>query len=212
MNMKSTLSAILRLTPVLALFAPLGLLAQDTSAVDEAVRLEAFTVTGSNIKGIDTEKIMPVTVVTAEDFTAAGYGTIAEFIEALPFSSNLSINDSETGPNGARGDVATINLRNLGAGRTLVLLNGRRMAAYGVTPGTPPVQFVNVNSIPRSAVKRVEVLRDGASAVYGSDAIGGVVNWILKDDFSGYDTSLRYAWDNTEPSELRQSCRCDLVA
>jgi iron complex outermembrane recepter protein len=202
MNMKSTLSAILRLTPVLALFAPLGLLAQDTSAVDETVRLEAFTVTGSNIKGIDTEKVMPVTVVTAEDFTAAGYGTIAEFIEALPFSSNLSINDSETGPNGARGDVATINLRNLGAGRTLVLLNGRRMAAYGVTPGTPPVQFVNVNSIPRSAVKRVEVLRDGASAVYGSDAIGGVVNWILKDDFSGYDTSLRYAWDNTAIREL----------
>lgn len=200
--MKFLPSAILRLTSLLAILTPSAVWGQDKPETDETVRLEAFTVTGSNIKGIDTEKTLPVTVVTAEDFAEAGYGTISEFIEALPFSTNLAINDAETGPNGARGDVATINLRNLGAGRTLVLLNGRRMAAYGVTPGTPPVQFVNVNMIPRAAVKRVEVLRDGASAIYGSDAIGGVVNWILHDNFSGYDTSLRYAWDNTTIREL----------
>lgn len=199
-NMKYSL---VRLISVLSALAPVAAFAQNVPpAADETVKLEEFTVTGSNIKGIDTEKTLPVSVVTADDLTAAGYGTISEFIEAMPFSTNLSINDSETGPNGARGDVATINLRNLGAGRTLVLLNGRRLTAYGVTPGTPPVQFVNVNSIPRAAVKQVEILRDGASAIYGSDAIGGVVNWILKDNYTGTDTTLRYSWDETTLREL----------
>lgn len=195
---------LVRLISVLSVLAPLPVLAQNVppAQADETVQLEAFTVTGSNIKGIDTEKTLPVTVVSFDDLTAAGYGTISEFVEALPFSTNLSINDAETGPNGARGDVASINLRNLGAGRTLVLLNGRRMAAYGVTPGTPGVQFVNINAIPRSAVKQVEILRDGASAIYGSDAIGGVVNWILKDNYSGYDASVRYSWDTTTLREL----------
>lgn len=196
--------SLTRLISVLSVLAPLPVLAQNPppAPAEETVQLETFTVTGSNIKGIDTEKTLPVTVVSFDDLTAAGYGTVSEFIEALPFSTNLSINDSETGPNGARGDVASINLRNLGAGRTLVLLNGRRMAAYGVTPGTPPVQFVNVNAIPRSAVKRVEILRDGASSIYGSDAIGGVVNWILKDNYSDYDASVRYSWDTSTLREL----------
>ncbi|MCB1105166.1 MAG: TonB-dependent receptor [Opitutaceae bacterium] len=195
---------LVRLISVLSVLAPLPVLAQNVPPpqTDETVQLEAFTVTGSNIKGIDTEKTLPVTVVSFDDLTAAGYGTISEFVEALPFSTNLSINDAETGPNGARGDVASINLRNLGAGRTLVLLNGRRLAAYGVTPGTPGVQFVNINAIPRSAVKQVEILRDGASAIYGSDAIGGVVNWILKDNYSGYDASVRYSWDTTTLREI----------
>lgn len=200
--MKHPIRVSVRLTSVLCLVAALEVRAQDVSPAEEPVELETLTVTGSNIKGIDTENTLPVSVVTAEDLSAAGYGTISEFIEALPFSTNLSINDSETGPNGARGDVGTINLRNLGAGRTLVLLNGRRMTAYGVTPGTPPVQFVNVNSIPRSAVAKVDVLRDGASAIYGSDAIGGVVNWILKENYTGSDASLRYSWDTTTLREL----------
>lgn len=155
--------------------------------------MEAFTVTGSNIKGIGTERTLPVTVITADNITAAGINTMTELVETLSFSTNVSINETATGPNDARGDVSTINLRNLGAGRTLVLLNGRRMSAYGVTPGTPPVQFVNVNAIPLGAISQVEVLRDGASAIYGSDAIGGVVNTILKKNYSGFDVSARYA-------------------
>jgi outer membrane receptor protein involved in Fe transport len=165
-----------------------------SAANSEPVTLDAFTVTGSNIKGVDTEKTLPVTLLTLADIEMSGVSTMSELVETLPFSTNVSINETATGPNDARGDVSTLNLRNLGAGRTLVLLNGRRMSAHGVTPGTPPVQFVNVNSIPFNAVQQVEVLRDGASAIYGSDAIGGVVNWILKKNYDGFDVSARYAF------------------
>lgn len=173
------------------------------TASDEPIRIEAFSVTGSNIKGVDTEKTLPVTVITADHITTSGISTMTELVETLPFSTNVSINETATGPNDARGDVSTINLRNLGAGRTLVLLNGRRMSAYGVTPGTPPVQFVNVNAIPIGAIEQVEVLRDGASAIYGSDAIGGVVNTILKKNYDRFDLSARYAFatDGGSPRE-----------
>jgi len=200
--MNYSVSALFRLASALALLVPMVASAQTAASTDETVRLEAFTVTGSNIKGVDTEKALPVTLVLAEDLKNAGYGSMAEFIEALPYSTNLDINDSQTGPNSARGDVATINLRNLGAGRTLVLLNGRRMSAYGVTPGTPPVQFVNINAIPLGAVQQVEILRDGASAIYGSDAIGGVVNTVLKRSYDGFESSVRYAYDETSIREL----------
>ena len=173
------------------------------AGADEPVTLDVFTVTGSNIKGVDTEKTLPVTLITTDDISMSGVSTMTELVETLPFSTNVSINETATGPNDARGDVSTINLRNLGAGRTLVLLNGRRLSAYGVTPGTPPVQFVNVNAIPFGAVQQVEVLRDGASAIYGSDAIGGVVNTILKKNYDGFDVSARYAFaaDGGSPRE-----------
>ncbi len=172
-------------------------------AGEESVALEKFVVTGSNIRGVNTEKTLPVTVITADDIKDAGIGTMSELVESLPFSTNVSINETSTGPNDARGDVSTINLRNLGSGRTLVLLNGRRLSAYGVTPGTPPVQFVNVNAIPLGAIEQVEVLRDGASAIYGSDAIGGVVNTILKKTYDRFDVSARYAFaaDGGSPRE-----------
>lgn len=184
----------------LALLGPLVASAQapktPTTAADDALQLEAITVTGSNIKGVNTEKALPMTVFLSDDFKNSGVGSMAELVEAMPFSTNVSINDSTTGPNDARGDVSSINLRNLGAGRTLVLLNGRRLSAYGVTPGTPPVQFVNVNAIPLGAVQQIEVLRDGASAIYGSDAIGGVVNTLLKKNYQGFEATTRYAFGN----------------
>lgn len=187
---------------LLALALVAGAFAQSSSpAQSGTVEMEAFTVTGSNIKGVDTEKTLPVTVITGQDIKDAGFGSLAEVIEAMPYSANVSINETTTGPNDARGDVSTINLRNLGAGRTLVLLNGRRLSAYGVTPGTPPVQFVNVNAIPFGAVQQVEVLRDGASAVYGSDAIGGVVNTILKQDYDGFQADARLAFGDPAPRE-----------
>ena len=177
--------------------------APDATASDDIVRMEAFRVTGSNLRVAEQEKALPVTILVNDEMARAGHTTLSEVIEALPFSSNVSINETATGPNDARGDVSTINLRNLGAGRTLVLLNGRRLSAYGVTPGTPPVQFVNVNAIPLGAVQQVEVLRDGASAVYGSDAIGGVVNTILKTDYDGFSANARYsaATDGGSPRE-----------
>lgn len=207
--MKTKLARSLRLALAASAGATVGL-AQAAAPVaptsppgDETVRLDAFTVTGSNIKGVDTEKTLPVTLITAEDIRVSGVSTMTELVETLPFSTNVSINETATGPNDARGDVSTINLRNLGAGRTLVLLNGRRLSAYGVTPGTPPVQFVNLNAIPFGAVEQVEVLRDGASAIYGSDAIGGVVNTILKKNYDGFEVGGRYTFasDGGSPRE-----------
>lgn len=172
-------------------------------AAGEVVQLEAMAVTGSNIAGVDTEKTLPVTVITADDIAVTGANSMSQLVETLTVSTNVSINETATGPNDARGDVSTINLRNLGAGRTLVLLNGRRLSAYGVTPGTPPVQFVNINAIPFAAVQQVEVLRDGASAIYGSDAIGGVVNTILGRKYQRFDVSVRheFAADGGSPRE-----------
>lgn len=172
---------------------------------EETFELDDLVVTGSNIGGIEVQKNLPITVVSAADVEAQGIGSMAELISSIPFSTNVEIDETATGPNDARGDVSTINLRNLGAGRTLVLLNGRRLSAYGVTPGTPPVQFVNINSIPVGAIGQVEILRDGASAIYGSDAIGGVVNMILNKDYDSTEISMRYAGGNDGPKEFNVS-------
>jgi outer membrane receptor protein involved in Fe transport len=199
--MTITSNVLLRLGAIVALLAPAAY-AQTAPAAADTVKLETFTVTGSNIKGVDTEKSLPVTVVTADDFARAGLANLSDLVEMLPYSTDVTINDGGTGPNDARGDVSTINLRDLGADRTLVLLNGRRMSAYGVTPGTPPVQFVNINAIPLGAVQQVEVLRDGASAIYGSDAIGGVVNTILRKNYDKFEASTRYAAGDPAPKEF----------
>jgi outer membrane receptor protein involved in Fe transport len=181
--------------------AETGKTANSTTADDETIIIDAVTVTGSNIKGVNTEKTLPITVVTADEVRDTGISSMAELVESMPYSTNVSINEASTGPNDARGDVSTINLRNMGASRTLVLLNGRRMSAYGVTPGTPPVQFVNINSIPLGAIQQVEVLRDGASAIYGSDALGGVVNTILKKNYEGFESNVRYAFGDKGSEE-----------
>lgn len=193
------------------LAAPLAALAVSATALaqtapsapvsGEVTSLEVFSVTGSQLKGIDTEKVLPVSVFSAQDLAITGITTMTEFVEALPYSSGVNINEATTGPNDARGDVTSVNLRNLGAGRSLVLLNGRRLSAYGVTPGTPPVQFVNLSAIPFGAIQQVEVLRDGASAVYGSDAIGGVMNTILRKNYDGFGAAARYSGGSSAPDE-----------
>src|SRR5262249_52170985 len=106
-----------------------------------------------------------------------------------------------------RGDTASINLRALGTGNTLVLLNGRRMVNH---PGTQtenlvPVVTVNTNSIPVSGVERVEVLLDGASAIYGADAVAGVVNTVLKTDFEGLTGEFTYGSEDGAPGEFSAS-------
>ena len=168
---------------------------------DEPVLLEEYNVTGSNIPRTAEEDILPISSFRSEDFQVIGAATVSEILETIPYSQNITINETETGANGARGDVTTINLRNLGSGRSLVLINGRRMAAHGVTPGTPPVAFVNLSSIPAAAIEQIEVLRDGASAIYGSDAIGGVLNTRLKRDYTGTDLSVRFSF--SDPSRLQ---------
>ncbi|WP_414660468.1 TonB-dependent receptor plug domain-containing protein [Horticoccus sp. 23ND18S-11] len=157
---------------------------------EEVVALQSFVVTGSNIKRLDMEKIVPVTVLGFEAMTARNAFTPVDMLTSLPQLTSLPENETRTGSSGARGDNANINLRNLGATGTLILINGRRMAVNPMTAGLS--QAVNVNQLPTQGVERVEVLRDGASAIYGSDAVGGVVNYVMRRDFRGAEATLRY--------------------
>lgn len=144
--------------------------------------LEAVTITGSNIKRVDAETASPITVIKREDIERSGKQTIAEVIRSLPVDNNGSISNNFSG--GFASGAAGVSLRGLAVNSTLVLVNGRRLAPYGLGDDGQR-NFVDLSSIPLDAVERVEVLKDGASAIYGSDAIAGVVNIILRSDFKG---------------------------
>ncbi|CAB0150722.1 Vitamin B12 transporter BtuB [Pseudidiomarina piscicola] len=158
---------------------------ENTQQNEEAEKVERIQVTGSSIKRTAMEGDLPLTVISREDIDAQGITSAEQLLLQLNVASNSNdnlasntgiVSGEERGNNGA----STANLRQQGAGSTLVLLNGRRTATHGLKG-----RSVDLNSIPFSAIERVEVLRDGASAVYGTDAIGGVINFILKKDFQG---------------------------
>ncbi|RUO26207.1 hypothetical protein CWE09_05685 [Aliidiomarina minuta] len=147
---------------------------------EEAAAVERIQVTGSRLNRSALEGATPVTVINREDIDATGFASVADVLRSSSF--NVSGSFREDSGTTAQGQ-ATMNLRGLGSNRTLVLLNGRRM------PGSPVLdgQSQNLNAIPFAAVERIEILSDGASAVYGSDAIGGVINIILRSDFEGVE-------------------------
>jgi iron complex outermembrane recepter protein len=156
-----------------------------TSADLAAQKVEKIEVTGSNIKRVDAETVAPVQVITREDIERSGKLTIAEVIRELPTNNN-SFNETFT--NSFSPGSSGVSMRGLGMKATLVLINGRRMANYGFAQNLQDT-FVDLNSIPTSAIERVEILMDGASAIYGADAIGGVVNIILRKDYKGVQLS-----------------------
>tara|TARA_B100001057_G_scaffold460946_2_gene512504 strand:+ start:3081 stop:5912 length:2832 start_codon:yes stop_codon:yes gene_type:complete len=162
---------------MLATFS-LGVVAQE-----EDSDVEEVVVTGSKIKSSDLYSFAPVTEITAEDIAVTGKASIGEILLELPSQgSGLS----RTYNNGGSGAVR-IDMRHLGSGRNLILVDGRRW----VNSGQGANGSVDLNSIPSAMVERVEILRDGASAVYGSDAIAGVINIITKDDYSGTDATYQ---------------------
>lgn len=157
---------------------------------------EVVVVTGSRIEGAKAAGDLPVSVLTAERIAATGSVSGDDLFRSIPQAGDVQFQESRTtgNLNDARGDNSSINLRNVGTGNTLALLNGRRMI---LTPGTQtenfvPVQTANTNSLPVGAISRVEVLRDGAAAIYGADAVAGVVNVVLDKRFSGLRADLRY--------------------
>lgn len=173
------------ITPILAgsTLLLVGAVASSSAfAQEQATNLDRITVTGSNIPRTNTETPSPVQVVTRQEIDRTGKTTVAEYLQTLTADGAGSI--PKTFGNGFAGGGAGISLRGLGAGSTLVLLNGRRMATYGLADDGQKV-FTDLSTIPLDAVERVEVLKDGASAIYGSDAIAGVVNIILRSDFQG---------------------------
>ncbi|MEO5692389.1 MAG: TonB-dependent receptor [Usitatibacter sp.] len=158
-----------------------------TSAhAQQAQKVERIEVTGSNIKRVDQETVAPVEIITRDQIERTGQATVAEVLRNIPSNSGGSFGESFA--NSFASGAAGISLRGLGQKTTLVLLNGRRTAGYGFAQNLQD-SFVDLNSIPSAAVERIEILKDGASAVYGSDAIAGVVNVILRKDYKGLEVS-----------------------
>lgn len=178
----------------------------EASAPESSEQLvqDTVIVTGSNIAGASDSGAIAVSTYGAEELAALGGVSTGELLQNLPQAGSFEINDAADGPNDARGDVATVNLRGLGTGNTLILLNGRRITAHGINQdiGAVPRQITNVNAFPAAAINRVEVLRDGASALYGSDATAGVVNTILSADYDETRLTYRQSWlEGTESGD-----------
>jgi iron complex outermembrane receptor protein len=157
------------------------------TGLPQVMLLEEIVVTGTNIRGIENNTA-PVTVLTREYIDATGYSTAAKLLESVTQNFSLATQYGSNVPNVSGGNTeqgSSVNLRGIGEGTTLVLLNGRRLA-----PGFRSAA-VDISALPLSAIERVEILPDGASALYGSDAVGGVVNFILREDFEGAETRAR---------------------
>ena len=162
--------------------------------------VEEVVVTGSQIKGAKITGVLPVSVLSADDIEAIGPEDGTELLENIAEQGINYFTEAESdsgGVNSARGDVGAYNLRNMGVGNTLVLLNGRRLvnnAGYQTEllgGDFVPTMSVNSNLIPTNALDRVEVLKDGASAIYGADAVAGVINNVLQTDFTGFEVNFR---------------------
>ncbi len=152
----------------------------------EAQELQRVEVTGSRIKRIDTETPSPVQVITREQIERSGAQSVTEILTRAP-AANVGSFDENAISSFTPG-AGSASLRGLGPQATLVLINGRRVSPFGFASGGQTT-FVDINQIPIDAVERIEVLLDGASAIYGSDAIGGVINVILRRNFNGLQAS-----------------------
>ena len=172
----------------LAIAAVTAALGQTALAQDEM--LEEVIVTGSFIKGAATDAPSPVSVINRENLLQQGSPSTIDIVANLPFSSGTE-NQTNQFASGNTAGTANINLRGLGLSRTLVLMNGRRMvtAAAQANDGSA---FVDINTIPALAINRIEVLKDGAAATYGSDAVAGVANFNTRHNFVGVEISGSY--------------------
>jgi iron complex outermembrane receptor protein len=157
---------------------------QDTVPV---VNLGKIEVTGSHIPRIEGESGLPIQIITREELINGGVQTMQELLERISANQSLGGFNEAQGLNSNKPGFTAASLRGLGFVRTLILLNGRRLAPYAAGGYS-----VDLSAIPASALERVEILKDGASAVYGSDAIGGVINFILRKDFQGVEVNANY--------------------
>ncbi|MEO6363118.1 MAG: TonB-dependent receptor plug domain-containing protein, partial [Caldimonas sp.] len=158
--------------------------------------LERVEITGSSIKRIDAETALPVQVITREQIQKTGATNVEQLLQTISSISSSGGLTAASASGATTGGISAISVHGLTSIRTLVLINGRRIAPYGIGFVGDSVS-VDVNSIPLAAIERVEVLKDGASAIYGSDAIAGVVNFILRQDFKGVEVTGEYG-DTTQ--------------
>lgn len=181
-------------------------LAAPAFAADEANKdqdVERLEVIGSHIKRTDVEGANPVLTISRDQIDKSGYNNLQQLLEKMPATGNGTFstrgNNQDSTANGAAG----ISLRGFGADATLVLINGRRVGVSSFAENVA-TSFVDVNNIPVSAIERIEVLKDGASALYGSDAVAGVVNIVLRKDFEGKELNVGYG-DTTDTNSQEET-------
>jgi len=153
--------------------------------------LEEIVVTGTHIRGSSTEAPVPVSVISRVDIEMLGAPTVTDIANDLPWASGNENRSNALGAQNNNTGAANINLRGLGLGTTLILFNSKRMA-HQATVSTGGSAFVDINYMPSIMLERVEVLKDGAAALYGSDAVAGVVNFIPREDFAGAEIQVNY--------------------
>lgn len=164
-------------------------------------QVENVVVTGSRIaRSSDFENPSPVITVDRESIENSGYNNVQQLMEKMPSNGSGAFSTRGNNQDSTANGAASISLRGLGADATLVLVNGRRVAINSFAEGIT-TNFVDINSIPVAAIERIEVLKDGSSAIYGSDAVAGVVNIILRKDFEGFETSVSYGADGSDYDE-----------
>ncbi|HKX88843.1 MAG TPA: TonB-dependent receptor, partial [Sphingopyxis sp.] len=183
--------------------------AGEAVVAEEEPAAEDIVVVGTRIEGARVTEALPVVVVNQDKLDAIGAVSGDELIRNIPQMGDVSFNPGNNAQtsNAARGDVGSVNLRSLGVGNTLVLLNGRRVVTHPASQGlsdtgTVPVLSYNSNAIPTTGLQRLEVLLDGAAALYGSDAVAGVVNTVLKDNYDGLRLQAQYG--GAEGTHLRE--------
>jgi len=214
--------SVLLATSALALWAVAGAEAQETptdagvgpqagAPPDTETETDRVVVIGSQIAGADITGALPVSIVGLDQIEATGAVSAEDLFRTLPQAGDITFNGTYLGggnSNAARGDISTVSLRGLAQGNTLALINGRRSVLHPTsqTDNQTPVFGYNVNAVPVQGLARIEVLRDGAAALYGSDAVAGVVNNVLQDDFKGLNVSLQYGFaEDTNLQELTGS-------
>jgi iron complex outermembrane recepter protein len=198
---------------ITVMVAFLATLASTVYSADDESAVEEVVVTGSQIKGAKITGALPVSVITGIDIEAIAADSGEDLLESIAEQGQNYFNEAEDasgGVNAARGDVGAYNLRNLGVGNSLTLLNGRRLVN---SPGYQteliggdfvPTVSVNSNLIPVSGIERLEILRDGASAIYGADAVAGVINNVLQTDFEGLNITARVsAYDHFSAEDTK---------
>ena len=199
---------------LLLVCAAISVNAQETNSSND---VEEIVVTGTQIKGARINEALPVTVITADDIDDRGINSGDELLATLTEQGVNQFNDVGSnggGVNASRGDVGAFDIRSIGTGNSLVLLNGRRMIATPsyqteeVGGSFVPVATVNSNVIPVSLVDRVEILRDGAGAIYGTDAVAGVVNTVLDVDYVGFEMRGRFQnWQHFDRDDHKFSMK-----
>ena len=170
--------------------AILPLFTSATYAQEEQKGVERIEITGSHIKRTDMEGPSPVTSISAEDIANTGVTDLIGLFTKMPISGQGTFSTQGNSSDDTANGGSSVSLRGLGADSTLILVNGRRVSVSPFAKGIDTA-FVDINNIPLAAIKRVDILKDGASAIYGSDAIAGVINIILKDDFNGVELTAK---------------------